>query len=259
MSGDCDVAVHSYKDLPTQPVDGLVVGAVPEREDPRDLLVTRDGHALGTLPELATVGTSSQRRSLQLLRARPGLRVRGIRGNLDTRLRKVADGEFDAVVVAHAGLRRLYVARSDGGVGPFDMPLTAVTLEPGECLPAPGQGALAVECRAGDERTLAVCRLLDDQATRRAVDAERAFLVRVGGGCLAPVGALARVVPEGLELRGMVGDPGTRRVARASLRGPAERAERLGRDLADRLVARGGGQLLAAVARLRAGGPGSAV
>lgn len=258
-SGDCDVAVHSYKDLPTQPVDGLVVGAIPEREDPRDLLVTRDGHALGTLPELATVGTSSQRRSLQLLRARPGLRVRGIRGNLDTRLGKVADGEFDAVVVAHAGLRRLYVARSDGGVGPLDLPLTAVALEPGECLPAPGQGALAVECRAGDERALAACRLLDDPATRRAVEAERAFLVRVGGGCLAPVGALARGVPGGLELRGLVGDPGTRRVAEACMRGPAEHAERLGRDLADRLVAGGGGELLAAVARLRSGGPGAAV
>ena len=259
VSGDCDVAVHSYKDLPTQPVDGLVVGAVPEREDPRDLLVTRDGHALGTLPELATVGTSSQRRSLQLLRARPGLRVRAIRGNLDTRLQKVADGEFDAVVVAHAGLRRLYVAGSDGGVGPLDLPLTAVALEPGECLPAPGQGALAVECRAGDERTLAACRLVDDPATRRAVEAERAFLVRVGGGCLAPVGALARGVPGGLDLWGLVGDPGTGRVAGARMRGPAEHAEQLGRDLADRVVARGGAQLLAAVARLRAGGPGAVV
>nr|MDP8978913.1 hydroxymethylbilane synthase [Actinomycetota bacterium] len=176
-SGDCDVAVHSYKDLPTQPVDGLVVAAVPVREDPRDLLVTREGHTLESLPEHATVGTSSQRRSLQLRCVRPGLRVVGIRGNLDTRLRAVAGGELDAVVVARAGVRRLYADPSHGGVGRMALPLTTLALEPSECLPAPGQGALAVECRTGDERALAACRLLDDPATRRAVEAERAFLV----------------------------------------------------------------------------------
>ena len=237
LSGDCDLAVHSGKDLPTAAVDGLRVGAVPKRADPRDVLVTRDGYALANLPPTAMVGTSSERRRLQLLRTKPALQVLAVRGNLDTRLRKVAEGEFDAVVVAAAGLQRLYVPEADGGIGAFDLPLKAYVLEPGECLPAPAQGALAVECRADDGDALAACRAIDDLATRRQVEAERALLAGVGGGCLAAVGALATSDGHGgLELVGFYGDPGRRRTLRLSVSGPVRHAARLGRELARDLV-----------------------
>jgi hydroxymethylbilane synthase len=236
LDGDCDLAVHSHKDLPTDEAQGLVVGAVPPREDPRDVLITRDGYALSTLPALATVGTSSERRRLELLRAKPGLQILPVRGNLDTRLRKVADGELDAVVVALAGLRRLYTDEEAGGVGPLGLPLKAAPLEPGECLPAPAQGALAVECRQDDHPTRAVCRTIDEAATRAAVGAERAFLAHAGGGCLAAVGALCRLAAPGvLELAGMIGDPGRRRAVRQSLQGPFPQARSLARELAGRL------------------------
>ena len=236
LSGDCDVAVHSYKDLPTDPVDGLVVGAVPPREDPRDVLITREGHAFATLPPIATVGTSSERRRLQLLRAKPGLQVLAMRGNLDTRLRKVADGEFDAVVVAFAGLRRLYAPKEAGGVGALGLPLKAAPLEPGECLSAAAQGAIAVECRADDDDALALCKLVNHEPSSRAVRAERAFLSTSGGGCLSAVGALADLTGMGtLELAAMIGDPERRRVHRLSRQGSYGDPERLGRVLAEQM------------------------
>ena len=236
LAGEVDVAIHSYKDLPSDSVPGLIVGAVPVREDPRDLLVTRDGAPLSMLPAMATVGTSSERRKLQLLRAKPALQVLPVRGNLDTRLRKVADGEFDAVVVAFAGLRRLYRPESEGGVGALSLPLKAVALEPGECLPAPAQGALAIECREDDEDALAACRLVSDRFTEAAVSAERAFLERTGGGCLAAVGALCTLTGTGgLELAGMIGDPGRRQVVRRTSLGSFEDPVGLGRSLADEL------------------------
>jgi hydroxymethylbilane synthase len=242
LAGTCDLAVHSAKDLPTEVVPGLTMAAVPPRADPRDVLVTRGGYALANLPATATVGTSSERRRLQLLRVKPGLQVLPIRGNLDTRLRKVHEGEFDAVVVAAAGLERLYTPEEQGGVGAFSLPLKAYVLEPGECLPAPAQGALAVECRADDLDALAACKTIDDRRSRRAVEAERALLAGVGGGCLAAVGALA--TPDGrggLELVGFYGDPGKRRMLRLSTSGPVRHAARLGRDLA-RDLAKGLGQ-----------------
>ncbi len=238
LDGECDLAVHSYKDLPSDPTPGLVIAAVPEREDPRDILISRAGYALATLPPTATVGTSSERRRLQLLRAAPGLQVLPIRGNLDTRLRKVADGEFDAVVVAYAGLRRLYSPPEARGLGPLDLPLKAAPLEPGECLSAAAQGAIAVECRADDDDTLARCRAIDHQPTRRTVTAERALLARFGGGCLAAVAALCRPTAAGaLELIGMAGDPGRRRMVRRSWQGPYDRPVELGEGLADELRA----------------------
>ena len=251
LDGNCDLAVHSYKDLPTDPVPGLRLAAVPVREDPRDLLVTRDGYALANLPRLASVGTSSERRRIQLLRARSDLHVLPIRGNLDTRLRKVADGEFDAVVVAMAGLRRLYTAPERGGVGKLTLPLKAVALEPGECLPAAGQGALAIECRTDDRETLDALAAIDDPATRKAVTAERAFLSRVGGGCLAPVGALATVSGGRLELVGMLADPGRRRLLRQSHGGPSDSPEAVGVTLAETMLRLGGDELLAAVQQAR--------
>lgn len=257
LAGDCDIAVHSYKDLPTDEVDGLTVAAVPTRADPRDLLVTRDGHALSTLPRLAQVGTSSERRRVQLLRARPDLQILPVRGNLDTRLRKVNDGEFDAVVVAVAGLQRLYTPEEDGGVGALGLPLRAVPLEPGECLPAPGQGALAIECRRDDRATHRRLAAVDDPATHAAVVAERAFLATVGGGCLAPIGALATGLPGGvLELAAMLADPGRRRVLRRSLRGAVAEPARLGRELAEQMLADGGDELVAAVRARRERGGG---
>ena len=233
LDGACDLAVHSYKDLPTEAVPGLTLAAVPEREDPRDVLISRDGYAFSTLPPLSTVGTSSERRRLQLLRAKPGLQVLPLRGNIDTRLRKVAEGEYDAVVLAYAGLRRLYVPVEAGGVGALGLPLTAAPLEPGEMLPAPAQGALAIECRSDDTVALAACRAADHQPTHRMVRAERAFLAAMGGGCLAAVGALCSLTGAGgLELAGMLGDPGRRRVHRASRQGAYGDPEGLGRALA---------------------------
>ena len=249
LAGDCDIAVHSYKDLPTAPVDDLVVGAVPPRGDPRDLLVTREGHQLGELPRLATVGTSSERRRVQLLRARPDLQVLPVRGNLDTRLRKVVDGEFDAAVVALAGLQRLYVDEADGGVGPFTLPLAGAPLEPGVLLPPPAQGALAVECRSDDAATLQRLAAVDDATARAQVTAERAFLATVGGGCTAPIGALAHEPATGhIEVAGMLADPDRRVVLRRSWRGALRDPAAVGRELAEAMLSGGGQDLVDAVA-----------
>jgi hydroxymethylbilane synthase len=244
LAGECDIAVHSSKDLPSGEVDGLVIGAYPRREDPRDVLVTREGQVLSALPALATVGTSSARRRLQLLRVRPDLQVLPIRGNIDTRLRKVADGEFDTIVIAVAGLRRLYSTPESGGVGPLGLPLRAVLLEPGECLPAPGQGALAVECRSDDDATLALLQRLDDADTRSAVGAERAFQQRLGGGCLTPIGALATVTGPRIELAGMLADPVQRRVVRQTATGRADDVQAVAADLASRIRQLGGEAML---------------
>ena len=233
-SGDCHVAVHSAKDLPSEPDPDLAILAHPPRHDPRDVLITRDGWALQTLPATATVGTSSERRRLQLLRAKPGLQVLPLRGNLDTRLRRCAEGELDAVVVALAGLQRLYTAPERGGVGPLELPLTAAPLEPGECVPAPAQGALALEARADDARTRKLLEAVDHLPTRRAVEAERSYLRTLGAGCLAAVGALCNLDGMGgLELLGMLGDSGRRRMVRRSLRAGFDQAEELGRRLAE--------------------------
>jgi hydroxymethylbilane synthase len=229
LAGDCHVAVHSYKDLPSAVHPDLVVAAVPGREDPRDLLVTREGRTFAALGATATVGTSSERRRLQLLRVKPGLQVLPLRGNLDTRLRKVAEGEFDAVVVALAGLKRLYTAPERGGVGALDLPLKAVPLEPGEMVPAPAQGAIAIECRADDVRTRAALEAVDHLPSHRAVQAERAFLAAVEGGCTTPVGALCSLTGlGGLELLGMLGDPVGRRVLRLSTAGGFDQASEIG-------------------------------
>ena len=183
LRGDVDVAVHSLKDLPTAPHDGIALAAIPQREDPRDVVVARDGLTLGELPQGARVGTGSPRRAAQLHALGLGFVVAGIRGNVDTRIRKVSEGEFDAVVLARAGIARL---------GRLDE-VTEV-LDPIQMLPAPGQGALAVECRADDTELVAeVSGALDDRHTRAAVTAERTVLADLEAGCSAPVGALAEV------------------------------------------------------------------
>ncbi|AOS61315.1 hydroxymethylbilane synthase [Actinoalloteichus hymeniacidonis] len=229
-----DVAVHSLKDLPTTPDPGLSLAAVPRREDPRDALVARDGLRLAQLPPGSTVGTGSPRRATQLEALGLGLEVRPLRGNVDTRLRKVADGELDAIVVARAGLARL---------GLLDV--ITESLDPLQMLSAPAQGALAVECRVDDvDAEHLIQSTLDDPASRAAVTAERALLAALEAGCSAPVGALAEVVEdlddEGrvvlrLSLRGIAATPHND-VLRASAIAETTAAEQLGRDVAAELL-----------------------
>ncbi|HSK56646.1 MAG TPA: hydroxymethylbilane synthase [Jiangellales bacterium] len=229
LAGEVDLAVHSLKDLPTAPADGLVLAAVPPREDPRDVLCARDGLTLGELGRGAVVGTGSPRREAQLHALGLGLRVVPVRGNVDTRLRLVTTGAVDAVVLARAGLARL--GR-----------LAAVTevLDPLLVLPAPGQGALAVESRADLAPLLAV---LDDAPSRAAVTAERSLLAALEAGCTAPVGACAEAAEgdDGLELylRAVVASPDGSVCIRKSATGPLVRAGELGRELAAEFLADG--------------------
>jgi hydroxymethylbilane synthase len=238
LAGEIDLAVHSLKDLPTAAADGLVVAAIPPRADPRDALVSREGLALAELAAGAVVGTGSPRRAAQLRATGFGLSVVPIRGNVDTRLRKVADGEVDAVVVAAAGLARL---------GRLDE--AAEILDPTQMLPAPGQGALAVECRADDEAlrsTLAA--LLDDLASRTAATSERIVLARLEAGCTAPVGALADVAEgdEGLELylRAAVVAVDGSRALRMSTTGPVADSDELAIRLAAQMIDEGAADLI---------------
>ena len=233
-AGDVDVAVHSYKDLPTAPDPRLVLAAIPPREDPRDALVARDGLVLGELPAGSRVGTGSARRKAQLEALGLGLDVVPIRGNVDTRVRKVTTGELDAVVVAAAGLRRL------GRI-------TEATelLDPVQMLPAPAQGALAIECRADDHDLAAqLAAVLDDGFTRAAVTAERAVLAGLEAGCSAPIAALADVVSDlnddgsvvdRVSLRAVVGTADGA-LLRASATGDMDVAEKLGAALAAELL-----------------------
>jgi len=225
LAGEVDLAVHSLKDLPVAPEPGLTVAAVTRREDPRDALVARDGLTLGELPAGAVVGTGSPRRAAQIAALGLGLDVRAIRGNVDTRLRLVHDGKVDAVVLAAAGLARL---------GRLDE--VTELIDPLQMLPAPGQGALAVEVRSDDSQTTAAVRSLDDADTRASVTAERALLAALEAGCTAPIGALAEVVEgmDGAELsvRAFVGSEDGAAELRRSVTGPVPEAERLGRELA---------------------------
>ncbi|MBA8827161.1 hydroxymethylbilane synthase [Saccharopolyspora lacisalsi] len=233
-NGEVDVAVHSYKDLPTAPDPRLSLAAVPSREDPRDALVARDGLTLGELPPGSAVGTGSPRRASQLEALGSGLVVRGIRGNVDTRMRKVTDGELDAVVLARAGLAR---------VGRLEV--ITESLDPLQMLPAPAQGALAVECRVDDVDTEHLLQsVMDDPASRDAVAAERAMLAALEAGCSAPVGALAGVtedpdedgrVARRLSMRGVVATEDNA-LLHASVTGETTAAEQLGRDVAAQLL-----------------------
>ncbi|WP_405062393.1 hydroxymethylbilane synthase [Kribbella sp. NBC_01505] len=229
MAREIDIAVHSLKDLPTIPVEGLTVGAIPLREDPRDVLVARDGLTLGELQQGALVGTGSARRVAMIEGLGLGLELTGIRGNVDTRIKLVTDGKLDAVVLARAGLSRL-----------GRLAEVTETLDPIQVLPAPGQGALGIECRADDTEVLAALAPLEDPATRAAVTAERQMMATLEAGCSAPVGALAEVVegedgPE-LWLRGALGqDDGVRRL---SANGPVDDPVSLGIALANELLER---------------------
>jgi hydroxymethylbilane synthase len=235
LEGRIDVAVHSLKDLPTAPATGLALAAVPEREDPRDVLVARDGLTLGELPVGSRVGTGSPRRAAQLHALGLGVEIVGIRGNVDSRIRKVREGAYDAVVLARAGLARL--DRLDEATE---------VLDPLQMLPAPGQGALAVETRDGDdlERELAV---LDDARSRAAVTAERAVLATLEGGCSAPIGVLAEVAEgddgEELWVRAAALSPDGTLAVRMSATGDPADAAGVGERLAGLMLDEGAGQL----------------
>lgn len=244
LNGDVDIAVHSYKDLPTFQDPRLVVAAVPPREDPRDALVARDGLVLGELPPGSKVGTSAPRRRAQLAALGLGLELEPLRGNIDTRIGKVDSGELDAIVIARAGLSR---------IGRLDRVTEA--LEPVQMLPAPSQGALAVECRADDPETIALVAPLDDTASHAAVIAERSLLAELEAGCTAPVGALAEIVSsidddgrvfEELSVRGCAAALDGSDVLRASAVGAPERAEELGRAVARELLDLGAKGLMVA-------------
>jgi hydroxymethylbilane synthase len=237
LAGSIDVAVHSYKDLPTAAEPELLVAAVPLREDPRDVLVARDGLTLGELPVGAVIGTGSPRRAAQIRALGLGVEVVPIRGNVDTRLAKVVAGELDAVVLARAGLSRL--DRLD---------VVTETLDPLLVLPAPAQGAIAVECRASDDEVVARLAALDHADSRAAILAERALLTALEAGCTAPVGGLA-VIAEGehgpeLFLRGSVTAADGSDAVRLSATGPVTEAATIGRRLAADLLADGADELL---------------
>lgn len=236
-----DLAVHSLKDLPTEEVEGLCLAAVPEREDPRDALISRRGLRLDELPAGATVGTGSLRRRAQLLHARSDLVMRDVRGNVDTRLKKLADGQFDALVLAHAGLKRLGLAGQ----------ITEI-LDPEVMLPAVGQGALALEARADDNPTRTSVEPLDHRVTRQAVVAERALLADLEGGCLAPIGAWARLESAGqMRLDAVVlSADGRQRIADFAA-SSIDAARRLGGEVAARLIEAGAREL---IRQSRAGG-----
>ena len=234
LSGEIDLAVHSLKDMPTEQPQGLVLGAILERADPRDALVGRDGEErLSTLPSGARVGTGSLRRRAQLLAARPDLQVLDLRGNVDTRLRKLHDGQYEAIILAVAGLVRL------GHEAAITEILPVETM-----VPAVGQGALCVEVRDGDEACHRLLASLDHPATHQAAAAERAFLRRLEGGCQVPIGAHAQVRDDNLHLEGLIAAPDGSRLVRDSAHGPAANAASLGTELAGRLLAMGGAEIL---------------
>jgi hydroxymethylbilane synthase len=233
LADEVDLAVHSLKDLPTEMAPGLAIGALLKREEPRDALISRDGRKLDDLPSGSRIGTSSLRRRAQILARRPDLVVEDLRGNVPTRIRRVEEGRFDAVVVAAAGLRRLNL---------FDR--VTELIEESVLLPAPGQGVVGVQIRAGDARTAAAVATLHDPAAAAEATAERALLAALGGGCIVPVGARAHARDGRLTLEAFVGNPSGRPTLRRGAEGAVQGAEELGRALAAELLAQGARAIL---------------
>jgi len=224
-------AVHSLKDLPVENPAGLTVGCIPARAEVRDALISKNGYALATLPHGASVGTSSLRRAAQILSLRPDLHTVSLRGNVDTRLRKALDGQYDAIILAGAGLTRLGLDKH-----------VTEWLSLDAMLPAPGQGALAVQCRADDSTTLSLLAALEDESTRKAVTAERAFLSGLGGGCSVPVAAYASVEDLTITLTGLVITEDGKKAIQVSRTGAD--AQLLGDELAHRAIAQGASEIL---------------
>ncbi len=235
LSGAVHCAVHSLKDLPVENAEGLTIGSIPIRAEVRDALIARNGLALASLPQEAVVGTSSLRRAAQLKAARPDLKTESLRGNVDTRLRKALEGQYDAIILAGAGLTRLGLGSHVTEWLPLDV-----------MLPAPGQGALAVQCRAEDETTLGLLSALDDESTRKTVTAERAFLSGLGGGCAIPVAAYAETVvtdSSAIRLTGLVISVDGANAIKVTAEGtdPLQ----LGQELAREAIAQGADEILA--------------
>ena len=235
LNGTIDIAVHSMKDMPSELPVGLVIGAIPEREDPRDAIVSRLGVSLSELPAGSRIGTSSLRRASQVKALRPDLQVEALRGNIDTRLQKLETESLDAILLAAAGLNRM---------GWRDR--VSAHLSAHDCIPAVGQGALAIECRANDRFILDMLATFQDPETARCVTAERSFLARLQGGCQVPIGAYASLEANGeLKLTGMVGTPDGTTLLRETLTG--QDPEQVGIKLAERLIAQGADRILAEV------------
>jgi hydroxymethylbilane synthase len=229
LTGTIDVAVHSLKDLPTEGREDLVIAAIPEREDPRDAIV---GSALENVPHGALVGTSSGRRAAQLRLLRPDLQIQPIRGNIDTRLRKLKEGQYDAIVLAAAGLRRLGLTHE-----------ISELLSPQQMCPAPGQGALAIQTRV-DDPAREICTQFNDEPTSQAVTCERTVLAALGGGCQLPVGTFAEPMGETLKVIAVVLSPDGSRCLRVESAGPRHLPEELGQAVAADLISRGADQIL---------------
>ena len=238
LEGRADIAVHSMKDVPVEFPDGLGLHTICEREDPRDAFVSNHFNQIDELPQGAVVGTSSLRRQCQLRAARPDLVIRDLRGNVNTRLAKLDAGEYDAIILAAAGLKRLDMAHR-----------IAAFIEPEQSLPANGQGAVGIECRLDDHELHALLAPLEHPETRIRVLTERAMNRALQGGCQVPIGAYALVQGEEVWLRGLVGSPDGARVIRDEIRGPLAEGEALGHTLAQRLLAAGADVILAEVYR----------
>lgn len=233
LAGEIDLAVHSLKDLPTQQPEGLVIAAVPEREDPRDGLLSIEGWSFEQMPPGTVVATGSFRRRAQLLHARPGVRMVPVRGNVDSRIRKLEEGRFGALVLAMAGIKRLRIDQP---------PCVPIGVE--LCLPAVGQGALAVQVRRDDEDARVLAGVLDHADSRAAVRGERSFLRALGGGCLAPAAAFAIVEGATVRLEAAVGDPEGVQLLRDRESGSVDDAAALGEELAGRMLRAGAGKLM---------------
>ncbi len=236
LAGTVDLAVHSVKDLPGDFPVGLTLSAVPEREDARDVLITRNGETLAELPAGTRVGTSSLRRQALLLHLHPGVRIEMLRGNVDTRLRKQREGVVEATVLAAAGLKRLGL-----------MPENSSMLDEAVFLPAIGQGALGIETRVDDEHVLALVKPLNHLASAMAVSAERAFLQRMGGSCRTPLAAKGTVTADRVHLTALIASPDGKTLIRGEQEGPHHAVEHIGAVLAERLLARGGADIMDAL------------
>lgn len=233
LRGEIDLAVHSVKDVPTDLPEGLHLSAITKREDPRDVLISREGRTLQELPKGARIGTSSLRRQIQLLSFREDFTFVPLRGNLETRLKKLELLHLDGIVLAYAGLKRLG----------FEDRITEI-LSTEVSLPAIGQGALGIETRVGDEACEEKIRILNDWESSIAIRAERAFLKRLGGGCQVPIAALGRIEDSGLRIDAMVGSLDGKRLIRDFVKGSTDRAEDLGKELAQRLLEKGAEEIL---------------
>lgn len=233
LKKEIDIAVHSMKDMPAVLPDGLVIGTIPEREDPRDVLISKENRSLRDLPAGAIVGTSSLRRKAQILNIRPDLEIKWIRGNIDTRLKKLETEEYDAIILAAAGLSRMG----------WKAEVVSEYLEPSDCIPAVGQGALAIECRKDDEEILQWLAKLNCPKTNRAVQAERAFLNKIGGSCQVPVGGYAVINAEDdVVLNAFVASGNGKTIFKETVVG--KDAVAVGEKAGERLMERGAGKLI---------------